>query len=97
MQAPCTETNPAKSGADDVDFCQLLCDRSEQCQSWMFNKDVSMIITYMHFYLHQLTLPATNLTFNIIITDKPLFKIHLPIKGAFGLVLNYYSTSQRRC
>ena len=59
MQAPCTETNPVVSKAGDVDFCQLLCDGSEQCQSWMFNKDVSMFITYMHFYLHQLTLPAT--------------------------------------
>ena len=63
MQAPCTETNPANSHADDVDLCQFLCDQSEQCQSWMFNKDVSIILQYIvHtflFHKHQLTLLAT--------------------------------------
>ena len=45
------ETDPASSGVPNVDVCQTLCDLSDQCQSWMFNKDVSIMITYMHFII----------------------------------------------
>ena len=51
LQAPCTETNPADSNARDVDFCQFLCDESEQCQSWMFNENVSIISRYIYKFL----------------------------------------------
>ena len=43
VKAPCMETDPASSGVPNVDVCQALCDLSDQCQSWMFNKDVSII------------------------------------------------------